>query len=1323
GAIDATISGGSSPFTIAWSGPDGYSSSDEDISGLSAGVYVLNVSDANGCSAGQAFSVDQPGMFSISATLSDHGGFGVSCADGSDGSISITASGGTGPYTHAWTGPSGFTASTQSISAAAPGTYTYTITDSNGCSAAESFTLTAPAPLVLSLASSTVLGGWHIGCHGAASGSIDASISGGIAPYGISWSGPGGFASGSEDISGLAAGAYTLTVADGNGCSASSGITLTQAPALAGATAIIANASCNGASDGTASASVSGGTAPYGFAWATIPAQSGPVASSLGAGSYTCVITDANGCTASVNATIGEPTPLTVAIISTTDVLCHDGTSGSAQASASGGTGPYSYSWNSTPAQTSATATALPQGTYTVTATDANGCTATAEATIGGPQFEVWAAPEAVTPVSCFGLSDGAVTLDVSGGSGSYTITWNTSPPQTGLTATGLAAGNYLALVVDDNGCDQEKWVSVTIPGPATPLVVQLQVSPITCFGANNGAVNLTMSGGQGPYTHIWSAVGGGTSGAEDLSGLDPDTYMLHAFDAFGCAFDTSFTLTQPPALTSSAYMTPAACQGTPSGAIDLSVSGGTAPYTYAWSGPNGFAANTQDIAGIVAGTYISSIVDAQGCQNVISHVVTQPATISLAVSAATHSGGWNTSCNGATDGSIELSVLGGTPSYTFSWTGPDGFTSGAEDPSGLAAGTYSVLVTDQNGCTGAAQVTLTQPNALSAAITPSSFSGYGVSCAGSADGALDISVSGGTAAYAIAWSGPDGFSATGASLSGLAAGTYTASITDANGCQATAAMDIVQPPALSLSIQAFVWPGGTNISCAAANDGALELSITGGLAPYAINWTNGLGFSSTAASISALEAGGYQATVTDANGCTATALAQLIAPEPIGLSASISAMNGSNVSCTGATDGSIDLAVSGGTAPYVFAWSNGTSTEDLSGISAGSYTVTVTDANACSFTSTYTLAAPQPLDIAITASTYPGGMNTSCHGAADGALHAAVAGGTEPYAFAWTGPGGFASNDTAIAGLAAGTYQLIITDANGCAASMSAAIAEPMPVMVQISSTTYTGGYNVPCAGLSSANALASASGGTPGYGFAWSGPDGFTSADAAIVGLAAGSYSATVTDANGCTGSASIILQEPDSLVTAISIVDLGGFAVSCNGNDGSASVSVSGGTAPYAIGWTGPNGFASTQASASGLAEGDYQLTVTDANGCISQQSITLDAPEPIAASFSYTANACPGDLAGAIDLTVTGGAAPYTFVWSGPGGFTSGDEDISGLATGDYAVQVGDALGCNGSFAAQLSGPAPIVSGSYVSFYGLYNLQCLGDSSGTIVLAPS
>ncbi len=1324
GSVNTSIGGGATPYTIAWSGPSGFTASTEDISSIVAGVYTISVTDAVGCSATQTFSVDQPGMFTITGILSDHNGFGTSCAGLNDGSIDQTVVGGTSPYTHTWSGPGGFTGSTEDLSGLSAGGYTYAVTDANGCSSSANYTITTPVVIVPVLSPSLVNGGFNIDCTGNSTGEINISTTGGVAPYGYSWSGPGGFTANTPSINALISGLYIVTVSDANGCSVDESSTLTQPAVLDATSSVLANVDCFGNSGGSVSVVTNGGTAPYSYSWNTAPVQSAATASGLPAGNWNCTIIDANGCQTSEAVTISAPAaPLAVSITGSTNVLCNGSAQGTAEALASGGTAPYAYSWNTIPAQNTPSATDLPQGTYTVTALDALGCSATTDVTIGGPQFGVSALFEQVSHVTCFGANDGAATIDVSGGSNSFTITWNTAPPVSGVTATDLAPGLYTVSVIDNNGCDTEKFYPIEIYGPASPLQLELLISAITCPGANDGAVDLTMSGGEMPYTHIWTDLGGNMTGQEDLNGLDVDTYALFAFDAAGCVIDTVFSLTDPTPVSISGNVTTADCQGTATGAVDVTAIGGSAPYTYTWSGPNSFTAASEDIDQLTAGTYDLLAADAHGCTQTMSFDVSQPGSLQVSITASAFNGGAGVSCDQASDGSIALDITGGTTPYTFAWSGPNSYASGSEDISGLVAGAYNVITTDANGCSVLSNVDLLAPAPVNTTLAVSNYNGSSVSCAGISDGTIAIAVNGGAAPYTLAWSGPSGFTANSDSLNGLAIGDYTVNVTDANGCTTNAAVTLIDATPLDMGLTATLFNGGGNVSCAGVADGAVDLTVSGGAQPYAFAWTDGLGFNASSEDIAALAAGAYQVTVTDANGCVLNDLITLVNPQPIDIAATLSSINGNNVSCSGASDGSIDLTVSGGASPYTFAWSDGAATEDLSAIGAGTYAVTVTDANGCTANASYLLTAPITVAAELTSSTQPGGAHILCSGGNDGSIAAAISGGTVPYTILWTGPNSFSASTDSIGALVAGDYNLVVTDANGCINASTTTLTEPAPVAVDVTSVTYNGGFNIPCAELSLGVFDAVASGGTPGYTFLWTAPDASTYTSANLIGLTAGTYGLVVTDSNGCTAATSATLTAPGPLDVVIQLSDFGGSPVSCAGNDGSITLDVSGGTPAYEINWTGTGGFGSQQEDISGLGEGTYDLTVSDANGCQTDTTIVLSAPAPLQADFTGTANSCATNADGNLDLTISGGGAPYTFSWTGPGSFISSDEDLSSITSGSYTVTVSDGIGCNAQFTTELDGPAPINSGSYVSFYGLYNLQCQGDSSGVIELTPA
>lgn len=1821
GAVNSTPSGGVSPYTYAWSGPSGFSATTQDISGVEAGVYTLVTTDANGCAHTSNWNVNQPGLFTVSHTTSTYaGGVEVSCIGATDGSINMTVSGATPPYTFSWSGPGGYTNNTEDISALEAGTYTFVVTDANGCSTSETITLNAPAPFSIGLTSANMGNGFSVACNGGSDGSIAATTGGGIAPLSFAWSGPNGFTANTEDIFALSAGAYTLTISDANGCTANSSIILTEPTVLSASSSMSAAVGCFGESSGSTTSSASGGVAPYSYAWNSSPVQSAPSASGLSVGSYTVTITDANGCTATSSATVtGPPTALSAAITGTTDVLCKDNSTGSATASASGGTAPYSYAWNSSPVQNSAIATGLTDGSYTCTVTDVNGCATTTTATInepaaalavnanmttsvgcigggngaasaaatGGtaPYTYVWnsspvqtgsdllnvvagiytvsvtddngctantlvtitepaqalsvgissvvhqdcfgsnngqaaanasggtapysyswnttppqsgstmvgqstgtftvvvtdargctavtnvtingptaalslsitaeqdvlchgastgsatvdaiggTAPytyewntvpqtfaasivdqpagtyavivtdangcsssithtieeplthiapflETVHMVDCHGGSTGYATIDISGGSGSYSVVWNTTPVQTGNTISGLTAGTYLAQITDDNGCTESKFFPVTITEPSAPLSASNTASIFaggyntSCALAHDASIDASVSGGTTPYTYIWSTSIGATLTDQDITDLPPGDYDLVVTDANGCVATTNRTIVAPAELDITSSVIPAACQGAANGAINTNPLGGVAPYTLAWSGPNGFTANTVDISGLVAGIYTLSITDVNGCNASFPLDVNQPGIFSTSTVLGTFPGGWNTSCNGAQDGSIDLSVSGGTPGYTYTWIGPNGYSATTQDISGLAAGDYSAVINDANGCGTLVQVTLTTPASLSIALNtttiegdnitcngasdglvdatvfggtpnysytwtgPNGFSantedisslsagsfavsvvdangctttnsilltepapvqasataqvranGDNISCNGLADGSVDLTISGGHGPYTVTWSGPNGFNSTDQDLASLAPGNYTATVVDANGCSSSVSITLTEPAPLAFSSATSAYAGGLEIGCAGGTNGsidvtttggagnytfawsgtnaftavtedltglaagsysvtitdqngcqvsgnevlsepapinstasivpaacqgsangALDLTVTGGTAPYTYNWNSGFGsFNSTDEDLTALLAGIYTVNVTDANGCTAQQAYNVGQPDLFTISAVIvDHTGGYQVSCNGSTDGSIDATVTGGTAPYFYFWSgpNGTvgATEDVSGLGAGNYTLIVTDQNGCSGVSSFQLNEPTPIDIGLLADTYHGGVNTtcentpdgsiettisggeqpynilwtgpdgsisisedltglpagehiivvtdaigctatdtitlnepdqvstnlttgtqnggnntSCFGGNDGSINLDIAGGTQPYLVAWVGPNGYGSNNEDLASLLAGSYEVTVTDANGCTVQDTILLSEPNAITIDLNAQQFSGGFNIPCHEISIGIINAVVSGGLPGYSYSWSSTNGFTSTDRDIAGLAPGDYTLSVTDQNGCTNSETITLTGPDEIVTATLIsATLSGYEVSCAGNDGSIQVQTSGGTLPMQFSWFSANGFASQDANISGLAAGSYELTIIDDNGCIHRDTILLDAPEQLSATLTTGPVICNGANDGTIDLSVSGGATAYTYAWSGPDGFTATTEDLTNLAGGMYSVQVSDLGNCTGTWSTEVIVSGAMSADLYVSRYGDVNIPCLGDTTGVIEL---
>jgi hypothetical protein len=624
----------------------------------------------------------------------------------------------------------------------------------------------------------------NVSCNGSSTGTATVVPAGGIAPYTYSWSPSGGTGA---TASGLAAGNYTVTITDNISCQTTKTVTITQPTAIT-ATTSQTNVSCNGGTNGAINLTPAGGTAPYTFNWGggiTTEDRTG-----LPAGTYTVIITDAKGCTATVNATVGQP----ATAVSGTSVIfntsCFGGSNGAINLTPAGGTAPYTFNWGG--GITTEDRTGLTAGTYTVIITDANGCTATVNATVGQPATAV-SGTSVIFNTSCFGGSNGAINLTAAGGTAPYTFNWGG-----GITTedrTGLTAGTYTVIITDANGCTAT--VNATVGQPASAVSGTSVIFNTSCFGGSNGAINLTPAGGTAPYTFNW---GGGIT-TEDRTGLTAGTYTVIITDVNGCTATVNATVSQPATTVSgTTVVNNISCFGGSNGAINLTPAGGTAPYTFNWGG----GITTEDRTGLTAGTYTVIITDVNGCTATVNATVTQPAT---AVSGTTVVN--NISCFGGSNGAINLTPAGGTAPYTFNWGG--GITT--EDRTGLTAGTYTVIITDVNGCTAAVTATVTQPNALASTVSQTN-----VSCNGGTNGTATIIVTGGTSPYTYSWSPSGG---TGATANNLAAGTYTVTVTDANSCSLTRTVTITQSAAVAA-------PTGTAVQSFNAGDTLSALVVNG---------------------------------------------------------------------------------------------------------------------------------------------------------------------------------------------------------------------------------------------------------------------------------------------------------------------------------------------------------------------------------------------------------------------------------------------------------------------------------------------------------------
>jgi len=635
-------------------------------------------------------------------------------------------------------------------------------------------------------------------------------------------------------------------------------------------------------------------------------------------------------------------------------------------------------------------------GTSTITYNASNGCSTTSQFTVY-PQPILTATP---SNVLCFG-GTGSVSLSAAGANAPYT--YGGSPTQN------LQPGTYTYTATSVDGCVSAP-VSVTITQPQVALALTTTQVNVLCSGNNTGSINLTVTGGTAPYTYAWS----NNTTLEDPTGLASGSYTVTVTDGNGCTATTTVTITQPSTLTSSYTQVNVGCFGNSTGSIDLTVSGGVAPYVFAWSNQ----AVSEDLTNIPSGVYTVTATDANGCTTTQTVTITQPqAPLSLSTTQV------NVLCFGNSTGSVNLTATGGTAPYTFLWSN----NGTAEDPTGMAAGWYGVTVTDANGCVDTTSVIITQPQAGLALTTTQ----VNVLCFGNSTGSINLTVTGGTAPYTYAWSNNTALE----DPTGLAAGTYTVTVTDANGCTATTTVTITEPAsAVSVTTQS------QNILCLNGT-GSVSSTPSGGVSPYTYSWTN----NATTQNITNLQAGSYTVTVQDANGCTAQSTGTVVttlSPLPVQI------LNITGTTILTCTNPTIVLQATGG---VTYNWSGGaTPLNDTNSITLpGTYTVNMVDPNGCPVSQTITLTQnitpPTPGITNITGTTI-----IDCN--APSIDLQATGGGT----YQWNNNLGTTSSVNIAQ---AGTYTVVVTAANGCQDSSTVAITvAPVPAVTGNDTTICSG-------------------------------------------------------------------------------------------------------------------------------------------------------------------------------------------------------------------------------------------------------------------------
>lgn len=1110
------------------------------------------------------------------------------------------------------------------------GTYAVSLVSysSLGCSdtIAKNYNVTLNDSLVLK---AIIQNAKEVSCNGLNDGEATASGLSGTAPYNFLWS-----SGDSTSLApGLSSGLYSVTVTDANGCIAVNSVSIAEPSAL-NVFITATEVSCQGGNDGSLSAAVSGGISPYEFLWTnssdTIAATS--AVNNLPARVYYVTVTDSNGCTYTLNDTIREPDSLLIFILDTIPAACYGDSTGNAIVGASGGNTPYSYNWSPVFAGTGDTAVSLPAQNYTVVLIDNKGCDTSLSFDISQPsQLTTSLTPDAI---SCYNGNDGSVTANPGGGTPLYFYLWSTGDSLAII--TNLAAGVYPVTISDANGCTIYDSAQVSQPDS---LTIIFSTDSISCYGGSDGSAGALPGGGTPPYAYLWNS--GDT--VNNINSLTSAMVHVTVTDSAGCLVYDSVKAPEPDSISLSLISDSVSCFEGNDGSASVIANGGTVPYTYLWD--DGNTQVTSIATGLTSGIRMVTVTDANNCFSVDTITLYEPAPIILDIITS------DALCFGDSSGTAEVSVSGGSPPYTYLWnTGAS--TSSA---SGFSAETYYVTVSDNNNCTADTQGIVSEPTKLIVSITK-----YDVTCYNGNDGSAEAIPGGGISPYLYSWSDFQ----TDSTATGLNAGVYYVTVSDSNNCNVTDSAMVLQSSQIVFS---FTTEYAT---CYGDSDGSATVIPGGGIPPYTFLWNDSS--SQTGETAIGLFSSYWMVTVTDSAGCTAYDSVSVSQPDSITLS-----FNADSVSCFDGNNGSAVSTANGGNPPYTYLWNDSTlqSSQTLTGVSAGTYVLIVSDSNNCQGVDSVFIAEPWALTLDMNAT------GVSCNDDSNGTAEITVSGGTSPYNFQWNDPEAQATSTAT--GLPPGTWMVIISDTNNCMADTEVVVTEPSVLIVSILEIR-----SLLCNGKNNGELEAQPTGGSQPYNYLWE-P---TNADTSFAdNLFPGQYTLTVTDTNGCTASDTAEITELSPLSIVISQND---SDTACYNLAYAMNAQPSGSAAPYSYYWTnGGNSMDSNPVEVFPLNSETWSVTVTDSAGCtvsgstflfVNQLEVIIDHPDT---ACLYSETTFMAIASGALSDSV------YYYQWNT--GDTSSIINVS-LADISYQVVVSDGCSEPGSASASVyTYPEPVI----------------------------
>ena len=1176
-----TTSGGTGSYSYAWS------SGTTEVCPTQTTSYTVTVTDGNGCSSTDQITVNVFDLPTVNA------GDDASICAGDCYTFSPSAFGGSGNYSYAWS------SGQATVCPAGTTTYTVTVTDANGCTATDEIMISVTMPPSANAGNDVAL------CVGDCY-TFEPVAGGGSPPYNFSWSGDG-----STTVCPSQTTTYILTVTDTNGCSAQDNIQVTvhSLPSLdAGSDVVICEGSCY-----TFAPTASGGSGSYSYSWSSVTTEVCPIQTTT----YTVTVTDGNGCSVMDGLTVFV-SPLPEAFAGADVTLC-PGDCYTFNPTGSEGAEPYTYAWSGNestvcPSQTS---------TYTVTLTDANGCTATDDLTLSvlPPLATVAASDASLCPGDCYTLSASAT-----GGSGSYTYAWNGNE----TTVCPNQTTTYTVTATDENGCTALDELTLTVYDPTSPLAVSHELCEGDCVDYAASTFELMAF----------------VIEEETTSGLtfcEAGTYTIEALDGNGCTTSVTFTIevTAPPTANAGADQT-LTCSVTE---VTIGQNLPEDGIAYSWSND----INTPQQTINEAGTYVLTATNtALGCSTSDEVEI----NINTAVPTADAGTDLELTCAQSTALANGTASSQGT-GYSYQWTTTGGtILNGGMTliPELSAPGTYLLTVLNsENGCVSQDELTVTEAELPELALQNLTH----VECPDGATGSITVEGTGGADTYSYAWSN----GATGATIGDLSAGMYTVTLTDGNSCEVSLSIQVTDPPAIVLVLSATAETGSS------ANDGSITATVSGGTPGYEYLWSTG----GTGSTIENLSPALYHLSVTDSNGCMKIDSARVNSFDCQSITTQTTA---NNYICPGSSSGSLSIdEITGGTAPYNILWSTGSSAISIGSLAGGHYSTTITDANNCEvilpfdvteedtiaptlITQDITVYLDENGTAELTAAMIDGGSSDNCSAVSfelnNTALNCTNTGSQEYAVKLWDENGnsdsttvmitvldtiapvfifcpenvvsmnclaveyelpeaedncgietmtqteGLSTGSTFVEGVTPIVYQ--VSDASGNTATCSFTVTVENTLEVESTFSAYS------CDPVYPFTATLTATGGTAEYSYLWN--DSSTSQETILA--APGPWSWTVTDSQGCEQSGEITATIPDTI--SITLIATASTDMEWNG---AIDATVTGGSGTYGFEWRDEMGnLFATGEDLDGIPAGNYCLWVFDEDGCIAGECVEVE-----------------------------------------------------------------------------------------------------------------